>query len=122
MALTAKSLSKPFTVGTPRDGNSQLITLSGSQFVTTDASSSANVSPLTVSSSIITITVPDNAVQLVISNNANALRISESSAVTTYFLLPASTTGFSVDCSRMATIYLLRDSADVTVQFMFITL
>lgn len=120
MALTPKTLLKPFSQGGSRDSNHILVGAFGS-FVTTDATGTPQVSPITVSSSVINLVVPDNATQLVLSNNANALRISEVSTVTgNYYVLPASTSNFVIDVARMTNVYLLQDSASVTVQFMFI--
>lgn len=123
MALTPKSATNPITKTQARDGNRQPIYFSAGAFVTQDASASPKTSPLTVSSSEVVLTVPDNAVQLVISNNANALLIYETSgnSATAAYTLPASTTNFVIDCARMTNIYLIRSSADVTVQFMFVT-
>jgi hypothetical protein len=123
MALTPKSATIAFTSNPAKTGSGQFVTAFGSSFVTTDATASPQVSPITVSSTAINFVVPANAIQMVISNNANALRISEVSTVTgNYYVLPASTTNFFIDCSRMTNIYMIRDSADVTVQFMFVLL
>jgi hypothetical protein len=45
--------------------------------------------------------------------------VSESSAVTGYFVVPASNS-IAIDVSRMASIYLKQDSGSCTVQFYFV--
>lgn len=108
-------LSKPAI----HDPNKNLVGYAGGSFVTQDATGTPQNSPLTVSSSEINLVVPDNATQLVLSNNANALRVYESAGSSHYYVIPASTNGFIIDCVGMTNIYMIRDSADVTVQFMF---
>lgn len=109
------------TFGTfAQDANREKMSNFPNNFITTDSSGSAKTSPLTVSSSVVDIAVPVAAVQMQIQTNANALRISELSDASKYYLLPASGS-ITIPVARQQHIYLLRDSSDCTVQFMFYT-
>jgi len=121
MALTAKSVSKPFSLGLQRQPNGVSITQAGS-IVTSDASGSANTSPLSVSeysSAITTLTVPDNALNLVLSTSNAALRIGEDSGLSTYYTLPANAANYKIPVAGMGLIYMGGDAGTVTVQFYF---
>lgn len=112
MAKTGTSTNNLF-----RDASHAPVPVGGS-FQTSDATTSPNVSPLTVSSSAIDLIVPSNAIKLVITNASAGVRVSELPAVSNYLLVQASGT-LSIDCSRMTDIYLIRDSGDAVVQFYF---
>ncbi len=117
--MAAKTSTTALTQGLAPDANGKPVQFGGS-FVTVDATGTPIASPKTVSSSEIDFKVPANAIQMVISNNANALRIYETTSSTSYYVLPASSSNFIIDCAKMTDIYMIRDSADVTVQFMFV--
>ena len=102
-----------------QDANANPVGYAGGSFVTQDATGTPQTSPITVSSSEINLVVPDNATQFIFSNNANAVRIYETSGSSHYYVVPASTNGFTIDCVGMTNIYMIRDSTDVVVQFMF---
>lgn len=95
-------------------------------FMTTDATGTPQKSPLAVAAaSTTTIVVPAAAVEMVILSST-ALRVSESDPVAApYFVVPANTV-FRVPCMTPAlntatgNIFLRADSADATVQFMFL--
>jgi hypothetical protein len=87
-------------------------------FTESDKAASPVTSPASVSnSSKTTLEVPDRAAEVTIYASA-ALRVSSESAMTHYFLIPA-TTLITIPVATMDYIYLLGDSGTVTVQFIF---
>jgi hypothetical protein len=106
------------------------VVMSGFQnyFMTTDATGTPQKSPLAVAAAATTtINIPAAAVEMVLISST-ALRISESDpAAAPYFVIPASTV-FHVPCMSPALnasdttgqLFLRADSADATVQFMFL--
>lgn len=116
------------TFGTlPRDANRQYLN-GQNYFMTTDATPTPLVSPLSVSNvSVTTLQVPGAAVILQLYSSV-ALRISEEpTAAANYFVIPA-TTLFQVPCmstqegpiTTTGFLYLKGDAAAATVQFMFL--
>ncbi len=89
----------------------------GSSFSTQDATTSAKTSPLAVSSVVIAITVPDRAVEFIVNPSAD-MRISDVSDASTYDVIAAGTKE-SIPCARMQTIYVVRNSGDLTLNFRF---
>lgn len=107
--------------GTPlkalaRDTNQEAVQ-TGSSFVVADATGTPKTSPLAVSSSVITITVPDRAIEFIVNPSA-AMRISSEVAMATYDVIAANTKE-SIPCARMQSIYVIRDSGDLTLNFRF---
>lgn len=107
--------------GLVNDANHNAMTgVLGAGFQTTDATASPVGSPATVTTSGATLTVPLSAAQFVVSCGAtNGLLISETSGYTNTFLVAASTGPITIDCSRMANIYLKGSGGNATVQFYF---
>lgn len=102
----------------PKDDNSISIP-TGTGFLTQDATATPKTSPLAYSNSVITIAIPSNAAEVVFLPST-ALRVSNIVGMTTYYTQPASTE--HVYCvSRMDSIYIVRDSADGTLNFYFVT-
>jgi len=106
------------TANLPVDASRRAIQVANS-FSTADATASPKTSPLAYSSSIITLTVPDRAVQVVL-KPSTALRVSESSSATTYDVIAANATE-TFPCAGMQSIYIVRDSADGTLNFKFLS-
>src|SRR5882757_484085 len=88
------------------------------KFVTQDVSGTPKNSPLAYSSSVVTLTVPDDAVQLILSPTTD-LRVSDDVAMARYDVVVAgSKEAFSV--GSMASVYIVRDTADGSVRFRFV--
>lgn len=101
-----------------KDDNHEAIQ-AGSGILTVDSSDTQKESPLSYSSTILTISVPENAAEFVVKPSSD-LRVSEQSDMSTYYVVSASTThAFGV--SRTDSLYIVRDSADGTVNFYFVT-
>ena len=87
-------------------------------FQTQDATGTPQTSPLTVSNTVITIAVPDGAAELIIVYTDQAIRVSEIVGMTRYFVLNAGS-AVVIPVANTDSVYLVRDSADATVQFFF---
>jgi hypothetical protein len=85
---------------------------------TTDISSSAIVSPATVTTGGTTITIPLNAIKMTLYTTTEPLLISETSAYTNTFLLPVATV-LTIDVVRMANLYVKGSGGSATVNFYF---
>lgn len=96
------------------NGNSVQI---GSSIQTSDSTGTPKTSPLAYSSSVITITIPDNAVEFIV-NPTTAMRISEIVGMSQYDVIAANSKE-AIPCARMDFIYIVRDSADGTLNFRF---
>ena len=101
-----------------RDDNRVPI-MTGSGFETQDATGTPQTSPLSYSSSVITIAIPENAAEVVLLPST-ALRVSDIVGMTRYFTIPADT-ALALGISKMDNLYIVRDSADGTLNFYFIT-
>lgn len=99
-----------------RDDNHEPLQI-GTSFQTSDATASPKNSPLAYSSTTITITVPDNAAEFICQPSTD-LRVSEVSSMATYYIVRSSTAE-AIPCVKMSSIYIVRDSADGTLQFRF---
>jgi len=98
--------------------------MTGNSFSTQDISGTPKVSPLAYSSTEIAIAVPANAVMLLLTPST-ALRISEITGMARYYTLSAnSSVGLWVAglANSGGSLYIKRDSADWTLNFMFVTL
>lgn len=92
----------------------------GAGFQTTDISVSPIVSPATVTTGGTTITVPLNAAQFVITSiGTSSLLMSETSAYTNTVLFTTSIAPITIDCARMANIYLKGSGGSAVVNFYF---
>lgn len=100
-----------------KDGNNQTIQ-AGISFQTYDASTSPKTSPLSYSNTVITLAIPTNAVEVVFSPST-ALRVGEAVAMTQYYTQAANTVE-AYGVADMSNIYIVRDSADGTLNFRFI--
>lgn len=104
-----------------QDGSHNAMTgVVGAGFQTTDITASPIVSPATVSTGGVTITVPLNAAQFVITSiGTNPLLVSETSGYTNTFLLATTVAPLTIDCTRMANIYLKGSGGNSIVNFYF---
>lgn len=104
------------------DANHNALTgTTGAGFQTTDVSASVIGSPATVSTGGTTITVPLNAVQLVITSiGTSSLLISETSGYTNTVIFTTSIAPITIDCARMANIYLKGSGGSSVVNFYFV--
>lgn len=100
------------------DENNRTI-MSGSGISTVDVSGTPKTSPLSYSSTTLTIAIPTNAAEMVLTPST-ALRIGENSAMSRYYVIPASTT-IAIPVADTDNIYIVRDSADGTLSFFFVT-
>lgn len=100
------------------DDNNRTV-MSGNAFLTADISGTPKTSPLSYSNTVITIAIPTNAVEVVFTPST-ALRVGESVAMTQYYTQAASTVE-AYGVADMSNIYIVRDSADGTLNFRFIT-
>lgn len=103
--------------GQVNDGNHNAMNYQAG-FQTTDISASAIVSPATITTGGATITVPLNAVRITFYTTTEPLLISETSGYTNTFLLPVATL-VTIDCARMANIYVKGSGGSATVNFYF---
>lgn len=101
-----------------RDDNHEQIP-TGCSILTHDSTGSPNNSPLSYSDSVINISIPVNAAEFVLKPSTD-LRISENPAMSTYFVIGAGTVQ-AIGVARMDNIYIIRDSADGTLNFYFVT-
>lgn len=93
----------------------------GAGFQTTDISVSAIVSPATVTTGGTTLTVPLNATQLVITSiGTSSLLVSETSSYTNTVVFTTSIAPITIDCARMANIYLKGSGGSAVVNFYFV--
>jgi hypothetical protein len=107
--------------GTPlntliRDDNTTAVQI-GSSIQTSDATATPQNSPLAFSNTVITIVIPDNAVEFIVAPSKD-LRVSELANMSTYDVV-ATGTKEAIPCARMQNIYIVRDSADGTLNFRF---
>lgn len=103
--------------GLVNDANRNAMTgATGNQMYTQDATGTPVTSPVTVNTTK-TLVVPTNAVSLTVSPVTNPVQVSEDSTMTAYFAVPAGTT-WTIDCARMADIY-LKTSGSTVVSFYF---
>lgn len=102
----------------PVDASRRAIQVANS-FSTADATASPKNSPLAYSNSVITLTVPDRAVQIVM-KPSTALRVSEAVGMSTYDVIAANAVE-NLPCAGMQSIYIVRDSADGTLSFKFLS-
>jgi hypothetical protein len=108
----------PFVGNLPTDASRRVIQV-GNSFATQDATASPKTSPLAYSTSVITLTVPDRAVQIVV-KPSTAMRIAETVGMSTYDVVAANTVE-TIPCAGMPNIYIVRDAADGTLNFKFIS-
>ncbi len=115
MAKTGSQLTNPIV----RDANRIAVQACGS-FVTSDATSVAQTSPLSYTGSVTTIVVPDNALECIL-NPTTALRVSELVGMAQYDVIAANTKE-SIPCADMQNIYIKQDASSGTVNFRFTVL
>lgn len=99
-----------------RDGHNSAVQVAGT-FTTRDVTGTPLASPLAYSTTEIPLLVPEEAIRVLL-YASTALRVSEVTGMARYFVLPA-TTLWRLDVARMTTVFVKRDSADGTLQFMF---
>jgi len=100
----------------PEDLNLRPIQIGGS-FVTQDDTGTPQTSPLSYSSAVITIAVPTNALEFIV-NPSTDMRISDIVGMARYDVIAANTKE-AISVAEMDNVYIIRDSADGTVNFRF---
>lgn len=103
-----------------RDGSKQPLTGAlGNGIQTTDATSTPQTSPLTVTTSaVVTLVAPDDAMNVLITSLTNTLNISEVSNMASYFTLPVNTP-ITLECGLQKNFYLESNTGNATVSFAF---
>lgn len=108
-----------FIGGLTSDANRNPVQV-GNQFQTNDNTGTPQNSPLSYSTTVLTLAVPDNAIQVTFMPTTD-MRYSDLLAMTRYDVVRTNVKEL-IPCARMSNIYIVRDSADGSLNFKFITL
>lgn len=90
------------------------------QFTTQDETSTPKTSPLAYTTAVITLKVPKEAIQVTFMPTTD-MRVSDIVGMTTYDVIKANTKE-TIGCAGMQNIYIIRDSADGSLNFKFLKL
>lgn len=112
-----KSQSNAYQLNQLKRDQNQVAVQIGTSFQTIDSSDTPKESPVAFSSTIIAITVPDRAVEFIV-NPTQDMRISEDPTMASYDVI-AKDTKEAIECAVMQTIYIVRDSANGSLNFRF---